>query len=296
LAQRYSSQTFIAAADRLYEICAWLDGLGLRHSPTRVGKYRRIFADLTKCQTNDTFEKFFEAYTLESFVNAAQEIAEIARIYEGLGQSSDPQLVPRLRKALRGHELHVLDDDARSGRDFSFELDVASKVARAGLPVDFGHEADLRTDFEGYEFFVECKRPRSAGQVVKRIEDGLKQLRTRFETSDHPDHARGVLALNISKLLNTKCGVLRADDPHALGEAAGQYTVKFVADYCAAWQTDPDPRFLGTLVVFDVVGIVGATERLDTCHDVGFSDAGHPAEFELFLRFGARAFGRPPNR
>jgi len=290
--QRYSSQTFIDASARLDEACAWLAGLGISHSPTRVGRYQKIFSDLARHQAAGTFERFFEKHSLGDLANAAHEVAEVVRIYDGLARSSDPHLAGRLRLAIRGHELHVLDDDARSGRDFSFELLVASKVERAGLQVDFGHQADLRTEFEGFEFFLECKRPRSAAQVQARIKEGLKQLHRRFAASARPDLARGLLAINISKLVNAKFGVLRAADSATLGRTAGAYTHKFIDDYGAIWQSGTDSRILGALVTFDVVGIVGPTEKLETCHDAGMSNSVplQSEAYDLLHRFGTKAF------
>jgi hypothetical protein len=291
---RYSSQTFVDAAARLGGTCSWLEGLGVRYSPTRIGQYRRIFNRLAELQNYGEPEKLLETYTLEALVNAAHEVAEVARIYEGLGSSSDPDLARRLKAALRGHALYVLDDGARSGRDFSFELVVASKIARASLPVDFGHDADVRTEFEGHEVYIECKRPRSSGRVADLISEGLAQLKKRFRESSQPANARGLLGLSIGTAVNSEFGILRAEDWRALGEAAGMHTSKFIADYGEVWRAEPDRRFLGAVIVFDGVGIVGPTEKLDTFHDVALNNAVEPGtqDWEFLLRFSSRVFER----
>ena len=154
----FLSQTFIAASQKLDQACDWIEALGIQYSPTRLGRYKALFSSLAKHQSSNSLDGFFEEYTRGALFNAAHEAAQVVRIYEGLVDQTDPQLVPRVREALRGHELFILDHEDRSGRDFTFELAIASKFARAGLPVNFGHRADLQTRYQEFEFFVECKR------------------------------------------------------------------------------------------------------------------------------------------
>ena len=271
--QFYVSHTYIAASARLDEACAWLESLGINHSPTRVGRYRKIFAALARHQTANTLEAFFDNYSLMSFVNAAHEVAELVRMYEGLSQHRDASLVSRLRDALKGHELFVMDDNDRSGRDFTLELSIASKFARAGLPVDFGHQADLRTQYAGHELFVECKRLKSVNQVERRIKEGLAQLEQRYVDSENPSSARGILVLGTSKLVNSELGVLEAEDPQLLGDKAFAYNRVFIETYRALWQVQVDQRTLGVAVVLDAPGLVGATKKLVTCHEVAMNNS-----------------------
>lgn len=278
----YDSQTYIAASARLDEACSWFSRLGIKTSPTRIGRYQKIFSALAKYQENNTIEKFFENYTLTSFVNAAHEVAELVRIYEGLNEHQDASLVERLRDSLKGHELFVMDDKDRSGRDFSLELAIASKFSRAGLPVDFGHQADLRTAFSGREVFVECKRLKSSAQVKRRIKEGLTQLETRYAQSKEPTNARGLLILSIAKLINAELGVLEAQSHKHLGDLAFAYTRSLIEHHRALWQAEVDQRTLGVAVVLDVPGLVGKTKKLVTCHQVAMNNCG-PIESPNYL-------------
>lgn len=161
----YISQSYVDASSRIDQACLWLETLGIEYSRTRVGKYRALFEELAKSQLANSLHDFYEHYSFEEWVNAAHEVAELARIYEGLSQQNDPRLVARLRDALKGQELYVLDSEDRSGRDFSLELSIAAKFARAGYSVDFGHDADLKLVIEGREFYVECKRLKSESKI-----------------------------------------------------------------------------------------------------------------------------------
>ena len=129
-------------------------------------------------------------------------------MYEGLSGEANPLLNERLKDSLKGQELYVLDSENRSGRDFSFELATAAKFVRAGLAVDFGHEADLRVQINGFTFFVECKRLKSAKKIRKRIKEGINQLHKRYVKSENSHTARGMLALSIGKTVNKNLGLL----------------------------------------------------------------------------------------
>lgn len=172
----YVSETYVDAYHKLNEACAWLDTLGIEYSKTRVGRYERIFCALAKHQQAGTLDSFYEEHSFEAWVNAAHEVSELVRIYEGLDGQINPLLNERLKDSLKGKELYMLDSENRSGRDFSFELVMAAKFSRAGLTVDFGHEADLRVLINGSTFFVECKRLKSE----KRLRQELKMVSASF--------------------------------------------------------------------------------------------------------------------
>lgn len=264
----YASQTYIDASHQLDAACGWLQSIGIDYSKTRVGKYKRIFADLAKCQRAGKLEQFLEMHAFSDWVNAAHETAELVRIYEGLKGGKGSKLVSRLRDALRGHELYVLDTDDRSGRDFTFELSMAAKLERHGHVVDFGHDADVQATVDGVPLFIECKRLKSKKKIQKRIKEGLKQLHRRYGKSEAPTEARGILALSIGKTVNSALGLLEADSDEALGTKAFLHNAAFIDQFRSYWQTKVDPRTLGVVVVFDTPGMLSSEKKLVTVHEV----------------------------
>ncbi|MGU9821045.1 hypothetical protein [Pseudomonas sp. LF090] len=269
----YASETYIEANRKFMEACAWLDSLGIEYSRTRVGSYGKIFGALAKHQQAGTLETFYNEHSFESWVNAAHEVAEIVRIYEGLGEQSDPSLTVRLKNALKGQELYVLDSENRSGRDFSFELSTAAKFVRAGLTVDFGHDADLKVKMDGFTLFVECKRLKSIQKIQKRIKEGLSQLHKRYVKSEQPSTARGLLALSIGKTINAKLGLLEGLDHKALGSQAFSHNRAFVKKYNSYWQEKSDRRTLGVAITLDTPGIIIPKKQLVTCHEVTINNS-----------------------
>lgn len=288
----YISETYIEVNRKFMAACAWLDSLGIEYSRTRVGNYGKIFDALAKCQQAGTLETFCNEYSFESFVNAAHEAAEIVRIYEGLGEHSVPSLTIRLKNALKGQELYVLDSENRSGRDFSFELSTAAKFVGAGLTVDFGHDADLKVQIDSFTLFVECKRLKSTKKIQKRIKEGLSQLHKRYVESEQPSNARGLLAISIGKTINARLGLLEGLDYIDLGNKAFSHNRTFVEKYKSYWQDKSDRRTLGVAISLDSPGIIKPEKQLVTCHEVTINNIAHAdtQEYKLLYKITHNVF------
>ncbi|MFQ2636772.1 hypothetical protein ACK3ZK_18020 [Aeromonas caviae] len=288
----YTSQTYVDASAKLYKACAWLDDLGIAFSRTRIGRYRELFGALARCQLAGRLEAFYDEYSFESWVNAAYEVAELTRIYEGLSGQVDQAFVSRLREAVKGQELYVLDSEHRSGRDFSFELSMAAKFVSAGFAVDFGHDADLRIPLNGLTLFVECKRLKSRQQIQKRIKEGVKQLHKRYVKSEGPNEARGMLAISIGKTVNEKFGLLEGANPTQLGQKAFAYNHAFIEKYKPYWQAQKDGRTIGVAVVLDAPGILKSEKQLTTLHEVTMNNTVpvDTMEYRLLVDIGENIF------
>jgi len=290
----YASETYVEAYSKLSEACAWLDSLGIEYSKTRVGRYQKIFGALAKHQQAGTLDAFHEEHSFEAWVNAAHEVAELVRMYEGLSGEANPLLNERLKDSLKGQELYVLDSENRSGRDFSFELATAAKFVRAGLAVDFGHEADLRVQINGFTFFVECKRLKSAKKIRKRIKEGINQLHKRYVKSENSHTARGMLALSIGKTVNKNLGLLEGNDDKVLGDIAFSHNCAFINRYRSHWQRISDQRTLGVAVTLDTPGIITSNNQLVTCHEVTINNSVpvDTSDYDYFLKIANHVFPR----
>lgn len=289
----YTSKTYADASTQLDSACKWLQSIGINFSPTRVGKYRKIFAAVAKHQQSKTVSAFLEGNKFEEWVNAAHEVAEISRIFEGLSTQDNANLIQRLKRALKGHDRYVLEDNDSSGRDFSFELSVAAKFVRSGYAVDFGHDADIAVDMKPFSFYAECKRLKSKLQIEKRIAEGLQQLVTRYEASPNPTQARGILVLSIGKTVNSDLGLLVANSSEALADAAFRHNAAFIAQYKSSWQMGVDHRTLGVAIILDAPGIIESENKLVTCHEITMNNS-VPVETEnhaLLFRVAHQVFG-----
>lgn len=289
---KYLSKTYVDAFNKLDEACCWLDRLGISYSRSRVGKYRHIFESLSRNQSNGTLDNFYKEHSFESWVNAAIEVDELVRIYDGLNMVDSIDLSTRLEDSLKGHELYIMDGKDRSGRDFGFELSIASKFVAAGYSVDFGDDADLRLNYNDTTLFVECKRLKSDKKIQKRIKEGIKQLHKRYSSSPDPVNARGILAISIGKVVNQNLGLLEGETFEDLGKKASRYNMAFIEKYKKYWQLHVDQRTLGAVVVLNCPGVVVNNKLLTTIHEVSMNNSVpmQSNEYQLLLNIAKSVF------
>ena len=288
----YTTTSYIDFSAKIDQACDWLENLGISYSRTRIGAYKSLFSTLSKHQSANTLDEFYEIYSFPEWVNAAHECAELIRTYEGLADQNDPNLTSRLKMGIKGHEIFVLDNKERSGRDFSFEMSVAAKFCQQGYFVDFGHDADIMVTFNNETLFLECKRLKSQKNVRGNIKKGLKQLHNRYKYSTNPGGARGLLVLSIGKVTNPSFGLLEGKDAVDLGNKAFAYNAAFIDKHNRLWIGTKDKRTLGAVVIFDLPGILKQNKQLTTCHEVTLNNSvpSNTPDHDLLLRVAHEVF------
>ncbi len=228
---------------------------------------------LAEAQLANNLDAYSKAYSPMEFINAIMERAQLARIYHGLGGLDEPKLIERIKKALRGHALFVMDNDNRSGRDFSLELDVAAKFARSGYEIDFGHDADVKGTRDGLCIFVECKRLKSENKIRENIKQGLKQLKNRYKSADDPAASRGLLALSIGKVVNPEFGFMIGRDSIEIGQKCQRHADVFLSKYSRYWLYEGiDQRSLGVAMLMDTPGKTTDRDLPFSLHEVVISN------------------------
>lgn len=261
--QALATLTYESASREFDDFCTWLDAVGISYSITRVGKYRSIFQALAAAQKAESMNGFYKKYSRMDYYNAVVERAQLMRISDGLRGVNDYDIVERLKKAVRSHELFVLDTENRSGRDFSLELDIAAKFARSGYSLDFAHDADVSALKDGLNLFVECKRLKSEAHVRDNIKKGLKQLKNRYKASSaSANMIRGLLVLSIGKVINPEFGYMEGTDITSIGDDCARLVNAFVARYSRYWLYEQaDQRSLGVAIVLDAPGVPRSTDK-----------------------------------
>jgi len=119
-------------------------------------------------------------------------------------QSLPPERVKaKLKIVLRGPDRPTREEKGSSEpRDTMFELNVAARLHRAGIPVEIGQEADLQFTWGGMRWFGECKRPYQAESIETSLERACCQLERRFASTRLA--ARGIIAISVSRPLNSR--------------------------------------------------------------------------------------------
>jgi hypothetical protein len=270
MSQFFSTQTFVAASARIDEACTWLASLGISVDSNRVAVYRDTLSALAKAQIGDNYDGFDQDYPASAFVNTTFEATQIIRLFESLRSIDDIALKTRVENSLRGHATYASEKAGNSGRDFAFELSIASQFLSNGHEVSFSDDADVTAKYHGEILHVECKRVRSARQLEKRIKEGLRQLNQRYEK--YPA-SWGILAIAIDKLLNPNLGVLKAESTVELAAIARQIIAEFIQAKSSIWQRNSkDPRTLGVIVVLDAPGQCRSEGILYSIRQVGVNN------------------------
>jgi hypothetical protein len=115
---------------------------------------------------------------------------------------SVPGLRDRLERVLSGTgALKQETPETGAPRNFLFELVMASTLKRAGYYVHLDRIEDVYFEISGIPCFMECKRVHSQRKLGERIGLAADQIRMRCDSSQD-SRARGIVAVDISKLLN----------------------------------------------------------------------------------------------
>lgn len=169
----------------------WLESKGINVNPTRYQKSRKMALKGGSKNIKEDFDILW----------ACAELHDLCEIHSHLSCIDSAKLIDSLRKSVKGPELLSLEaDDGGSihGRNFTFELYTAARLARAGLEVGFDTDADMKFSIGTNGVHVECKRVISENNMDSLIFDAIKQIDKRCVGSDTD---RGVVAVSVSRLV-----------------------------------------------------------------------------------------------
>ncbi|OEZ49274.1 hypothetical protein JAB1_24640 [Janthinobacterium sp. MP5059B] len=175
---------------------AWLESLGINVNPTRFRNYKRIIE-----QSGKEYSENYDYKQDWNMLWALSELDDLLSIHRDLKAQQDMRMVDSLRKITTGPIL--LDDEKNDGgsiqgRNFTFELYAAARIARAGFSVNFNTIADANFLVGERQIHMECKRVVSEDNMEGLVISACKQIAKRC--NDSPSD-RGIAAISISKLV-----------------------------------------------------------------------------------------------
>lgn len=185
-------------------------------------------------------------YVLTDGAGFGQIVSEISKV--------GPNLLPRrtLRDILSGPIAASYEDPRSSdSRNKFVELELAASLSPAGEFEITGFD-DLKFEFEGCRYMVECKRPSRNGRLDARMQKAYEQLRSKLECSTD----RGIVAVAVEKVLGLDGRVHNLDSPAACTEFAISKALEIgqrIAKYRRLWV---DPRIVG---VFEIMRFLSKT-------------------------------------
>jgi hypothetical protein len=195
--ERVTWDWIINGLDDALDFCRSL-GLVRQVETSRFQEHRACLAELAAALTTggqEAARSVFDGNRLRALA-ALTEGAELAEILP-FAQSAPPGTVKRkLAEVLRGPTLPTDEDpNTNQARNILFELNLASKLWRAGLGPELGEHPDVRCWVDGRALYVHCKRPFSAKGARQAYTDALGQIAR--DLGSAPEGARGIVALSL---------------------------------------------------------------------------------------------------
>lgn len=241
---------------------SWISEFGLSVLGTRLWKYRdslKIIVDTLGQGSEVTIshDELFGPYW---------EIQTIVHIYDGLRRLSVVGLRERLQKLLGGHALICEEKWNNSARQTAFELMLASSLAKQGVVVDLSTTADVKFEFDGDVYYVECKYLLSDLKVKRNIRKALCQLDRRYSAVSGQRKEYGIVALCVDYLYNRNFGVLTKSSHGQRLEEMGKGVVSFFRDNKKYFDRNANANTLGAFVCITLpyynesysdIGVVG---------------------------------------
>lgn len=234
--EEFPHATFIKAGEELAqqgsEAVEWLRILGVSKPADRYHGYVRVMESFGKIGGDDS-EVVKE---FDSFVNANAELYELIRVRKALMEVDSQCYLDTLKRISQGQPFrHVAENDP--GRDYLFEMSIASRFLNAGHEVDLNQIADIVAQVNGKKVYVEAKRIKSAAKLGSRVSESNKQLKKRL-AQDASSTSRGIVAVNITDVITPDCETKVINDQARLREQHSRVFNGFITQ-------NPDPFHKG---------------------------------------------------
>ncbi|MGA2330107.1 MAG: hypothetical protein ABSH05_28045 [Bryobacteraceae bacterium] len=230
----------------------WYRKIGIPTADTRLEKIHN-YAQKVLNPITPGFQALGTGTTEEDAYYALSDGSGFGLIAAEMSKVASP-LLPRgaLRDILCG-PLAVSSEGPSSSdsRNKFVELELAANLSSAGINL-VGFD-DLKFQFEGCRYIVECKRPSHDRTLDNNIEKAYRQLQARLEHSTD----RGIVAIAVEKVLGLDCQIHDLDSPASSNEFAILKALELsprVVKYRRMWT---DPRIVG---VFEIMRFLSRTK------------------------------------
>lgn len=265
----FSSISFEGIYDDVQRACAWLSSIGCTVSPTRIGTYQRDIRALADNYKSDKAMQLTEPKRFEQLLFSIYEATEFVAIFRGLESYKHESLIPKLKELASG-PIRGTDEKSNSSsnraRNTGYELLTAARLAAAGYDIDLSTDADIIARRDGFDLYVECKRPQSPDAINSNLKDALRQLRNRYESSPDPAAARGMVALSINKAVPVASQLLKTKNHQTAGAEFHHVVKQFQDEHAHRWKNMTEIRTVALMLDFRTLAILNHENMIATGH------------------------------
>lgn len=232
------TESYEAIYDSYMAAISWLNDIGVKIGKGRTTHYERIirhWKDAYKIATDEEAKKAFP-----DFVNSMFEIHDYIGIFESFGSFNKndlKQLADKLQKSVNG-PIRASDESQKStsARNYLFEAVVAARAHRPnqGIEALLDTRSDTGISIHGGTVWIECKRVTTPEKIERNVRNACNQLervlRRKVGTGN-----RGIVALDVSKILQVGDKILVQKNDEDLSKKIGQLTDSFIHEYSPLW-------------------------------------------------------------
>lgn len=217
---------------------------------------------------------------------ALVESTELASILP-LVKGGDPVVLRQKLEVVLAGPVAQIDESPQTNhaRNILFELNVASKLERGGVPWALGEHPDVSCKVGERDVLIECKRPFAATGLRGCLRGARRQLEK--QVTRQGGRALAVIALSLSRAVNQGDQILTYSDEERASAKLGEEMEAFAEATRAQWERLPT-AFVG--IIFHVVTPAWNRERgrLDVAQQMLLLPLVRSADVSVFRVLGER--------
>jgi hypothetical protein len=258
---KIETESYLSIKDEYRSALSWMQSLGVNFTSGRTKNYERAI----ECwiANNQTASAQLVENEFPDFVSSIFEIKHFIDIYRALRAiqiSELTSIAEKLQKGVNG-PINSADETSRSttARNFIFEAIVAARFHRPinGISTIFNSASDTAINIDGSRVYIECKRITSLEKLESNVKKACDQLKLSI-ASDISSKARGIVALDFTKIINAGDKLLVKNNDEELASEIDLIADEIIIQFSGGWQKiykSKGKKIIGTLVFFNTMAV-----------------------------------------
>jgi hypothetical protein len=248
--------TYGAIAQEYNAAIEWLVSIGVKVSSGRTAHYAKVIE-----YWKDAYKSASEIEAKENlpdFVSSVFEIHDFIDIYYAFKDEPVEELHglrDKLQKGVNG-PINSADETSKStsSRNYIFEALMAARShhPHRGVNTMLNTESDTGITIKKKKLWIECKRISSASKIEANVKDASNQLEKILSRKKGSGN-RGVVAIDVTKLLNSDGDLFVQQNDDALIESIDRMMDQFIAKNSSHWEkvyARRSKKIIGTIIHF----------------------------------------------
>lgn len=234
----------------------WMGQIGVHLGEGRTHHYQKILEYWSGNYKNASVEEGQSIFS--DFVGSIYEIGAFVEIYHSLQSANTDdltQVARKLNKAVNG-PIYSGEESPQSttARNHLFEVIVTAKCHKpeSGLVANLLSDTDSGFSFLQKKLWIECKRITSFSKLESNVRKACNQIGASLKKKTGSGH-RGIIALDISKLINPSDGLYVSQNEASLLTSTDRIMNQFIKSNFQVWEKvykEKSRKILGMILRF----------------------------------------------